>query len=182
MSRQAQDLVVVGRLSPRKGQHLVLAAVSEMDSGERPTIALVGTVFDGYEWYEDELRRTSAAAGLVVEFLGYLPKDEGFARGSIVVVPSTLPDPAPLVVIEALARGCLVIAARTGGIPELLGSEGFLFEPNDADSLRAALARAQALSASERDDLRRSALVRAGVLSASAYWKSLDSVLSGLDR
>ncbi|HEY8717025.1 glycosyltransferase family 4 protein [Pengzhenrongella sp.] len=178
----ARDLVVVGRLSPRKGQHLVLEAVLGMPDGERPTVALVGTVFPGYEWYEDDLRRTAGEAGLEVDFLGYLPKDEGFARGAIVVVPSTAPDPAPLVVIEALARGCLVIAARTGGIPELLGSEGFLFERGDADSLRECLERALALSAAENRDLRLSALVRAGVLSASAYWKSLDSVLSGLGR
>lgn len=175
----ARDLVVVGRLSPRKGQHLVLEAVGAIEAARRPTVALVGTVFDGYEWYEDDLRRRAEADGLDVRFLGYLPKDAAFGQGEVVVVPSTVPDPAPLVVIEALSRGCLVLAARTGGIPELLGGAGFLFAADDADSLRAAVEQVLALPPSARAELRSAALDRAGELSAAAYWRALDEVLAG---
>jgi len=139
-------------------------------------------VFPGYEWYEDELRQVAAARGIDARFLGYLPKDAGFTQGSVVVVPSTVPDPAPLVVIEALARGAVVVASRTGGIPELLGGAGFLFEPDDAGSLRRAVERAIALSPDARAELRAAALRRAGELSAPAYWAALDSVLAGADR
>ncbi|QTE28892.1 glycosyltransferase family 4 protein [Pengzhenrongella sicca] len=175
----ARDLVVVGRLSPRKGQHVVLEAIAGLDPARRPSVALVGTVFTGYEWYETKLREVAAEHGIDARFPGYLPKEEGFAAGAVVVVPSTVPDPAPLVVIEALARGCVVLAARTGGIPELLGSAGILFEPDDAGSLRAALVQVAELTAAQRRDLRSGALKRAGELSATAYWDQLDAVLVG---
>ena len=42
-----------------------------------------------------------------------------------------------LTVVEGMSSGCCVLASRVGGIPELLehGSEGFLVEPGNVESL-----------------------------------------------
>jgi glycosyltransferase involved in cell wall biosynthesis len=66
-----------------------------------------------------------------------------FRRAVLVVVPSRWPDPLPTVAIEALTVGTPVVAARTGGLPELVsdGVEGFLFSPGDGAAMRAALER-----------------------------------------
>lgn len=63
-----------------------------------------------------------------------------FAATDAVVVPSIWYENSPMVVIEALARGCAVIGSRIGGIPELIDdANGCLVVPGDAAALRAAL-------------------------------------------
>ena len=57
----------------------------------------------------------------------------------MLVVPSIWPENSPLVIHEAFLAGVPVVASRIGGIPELVqdGVNGLLFEPGDADDLRA---------------------------------------------
>lgn len=60
---------------------------------------------------------------------------ELFSKSKIVLFPSR-DEPLGLIGIEAIASGCIVIAANTGGIKEYIkdGENGFLFEPgNQAD-------------------------------------------------
>jgi len=51
---------------------------------------------------------------------------------------------APLVILEARASGCPIIAPASGGIPELIedGVDGILFDPADSDGLVQAMRRA----------------------------------------
>src|SRR5262249_6317810 len=53
------------------------------------------------------------------------------------VVPSIWPENSPLVIHEAFLAGVPVIAARIGGIPELVthGKNGLLFNPGDVEDL-----------------------------------------------
>lgn len=71
---------------------------------------------------------------------------------------STSPEPFGRVIVEAMAAGTPVIAARDGGVPEIItdGVDGFLAPPGDLDAYLAALRRvwsgppAAALSAAAR--------------------------------
>ena len=60
------------------------------------------------------------------------------------VLGSRWPENAPLVVLEARAAGCPVIAPAIGGLPELVtpGVDGWLYTPGDADSLARCIAAA----------------------------------------
>ena len=40
-----------------------------------------------------------------------------------------------LVALEGMASGCAVVASNLGGIPELLGGAGLLFDPGDVAGL-----------------------------------------------
>jgi glycosyltransferase involved in cell wall biosynthesis len=66
-----------------------------------------------------------------------------------------------LVLVESLAAGTPVVAARSGGCPEIVGEEGVgaLFEPDDPDSLVAAMRAALDLGRADgiRDTCRRRA-------------------------
>jgi glycosyltransferase involved in cell wall biosynthesis len=64
-------------------------------------------------------------------------KERFFAELDCLVVPSEWKDPAPLAVNEARGRGLPVIAARTGGLPELVpeSCRPLLFRPGDAGDL-----------------------------------------------
>jgi glycosyltransferase involved in cell wall biosynthesis len=89
------------------------------------------------------------AAGGAVEARGWLEADalEAFlAELDCLVVPSQWPDPAPLVVNEARARGITVVGSTAGGIPELVATEhrDLLVPPADRAALTAALRRVAA--------------------------------------
>ena len=74
------------------------------------------------------------------------PLDPEAARRALagaraLVLGSRWPENAPLVVLEARAQGCPVIAPAIGGLPELVahGVDGLLVPPNDVDALATAI-------------------------------------------
>ncbi|MEU3657472.1 glycosyltransferase family 4 protein [Streptomyces sp. NPDC032161] len=139
-------LLLVGRLSPRKGQDLAIKALSLLVArGHDVVLDLVGDTFDGYEWYEEDLRRQVASLGLAdrVGFDGYqTDTSSAYAKADVVLVPSTL-ESFGNVAVEGLAAGRPVLATAVGGLPEIVedGVNGFLFPPGDAATLADGVAR-----------------------------------------
>lgn len=68
---------------------------------------------------------------------------EILAASDIVALPSRFGEGCPNAVLEAMASGRPVVAARSGGTPEVVldGTTGILHPPEDVDALRAALHR-----------------------------------------
>jgi glycosyltransferase involved in cell wall biosynthesis len=96
----------------------------------------------------------AAADGRVKPRLGYLPDEqvaEQFGAADVAIVARNDGGTSGAVVL-ALSLGVPVIAPRRPAYVELLGSEraGWLFEPGDRGSLRAALERAAADGAAAR--------------------------------
>jgi glycosyltransferase involved in cell wall biosynthesis len=132
---------VVGRLSPRKGQDVAVEAVSALLSrGLDVELSLIGDCFSGYEWYESQLRQAASEHPSRIRLVGFESDVWRVYRDlDLVLVPSRL-EPFGLVAVEAALSRRAVIAARVGGLPEIVrdGVTGILVEPGDA----AALARA----------------------------------------
>jgi glycosyltransferase involved in cell wall biosynthesis len=78
-----------------------------------------------------------------VEFLGYVA-DTGklLSEASVLMAPGHL-DGFGLSVVEAMAHGVPVVAARAGGHLETLGDDGLLFPPGDPGAAARALVRLQ---------------------------------------
>ena len=76
----------------------------------------------------------------------------------IVVHSSVAPEPFGLVIAEAMAMGKPIVAARAGGIPEIVqdGIMGLLFEPGNSSAL------AEAILAILKDKERASVMGEAG--------------------
>lgn len=133
----ASDLCYVGEFRHIKGADILIEAVSQLNrAGSKLTLTLAG---DGEEM--TKLRTQVKTLGLddAVRFIGHVPARQGFAQGKLLVVPSR-GDSMPYVVIEAGAAGIPMIAARIGGIPEILGSgSAGLFTPSDPAALAAAI-------------------------------------------
>ncbi len=111
-------------------------------------------------------------------FVGYLGGQElaaAFASADAFVFPSRT-ETLGLVLLEAMAAGCPVVAARSGGIPDIVedGVNGYLFDPTDD---RGAIAATQRLLSSpeERETLRRNARQEAERWSWSAATRQLQS-------
>jgi glycosyltransferase involved in cell wall biosynthesis len=102
--------------------------------------------------------------GTPTHFVGYLQGLElgaAFASADAFVFPSRT-ETLGLVLLEAMAAGCPVVAARSGGIPDIVedGVNGFMFDPTDEQG---AIAATQRLFANplERETLRRNARAEA---------------------
>jgi glycosyltransferase involved in cell wall biosynthesis len=115
-------LLYVGRLSAEKEIERLRPMLEALPNAR---LALVG---DGP--HRGELER--CFAGMPVTMAGFLHGDElaaAFASSDIFVMPSRT-ETLGLVVLEAMASGLPVVAARAGGIPEMIedGASGFLFD------------------------------------------------------
>lgn len=116
----------VGRLSEEKGLR-TLAAAWRMASAL--PLRVVG---DG------PLNETAWPEGAT--WLGALQREEVLALmqdASVLVIPSTCYENAPLTIVEAFACGLPVIASNLGSIPEFVRHRynGLLFEPGDPEDL-----------------------------------------------
>lgn len=135
-------VVQIGSLERWKGQHVTVGGVLRLAAtNPRPNCSLL-FLGSGSETYKREiqtiLRTLSSPWQSAVRFAEFEPDDYShIAAADIVVHPSVLPDPFPNAVREAMILGKPVIAAATGGIPEMICHErtGLLFEPNDAKAL-----------------------------------------------
>ena len=141
----------VGTLTWHKGLHVLLAAARELPAGAYE-IEVWGAL-NTFPDYTASLR--TMARGLPVRFCGAFHNGQGaevYRRFDLLVVPSLWPENSPLVIHEAFMAGVPVVAARTGGIPELVtdGVNGALYDPASpaalADTLRGLVLRPDRLA------------------------------------
>jgi glycosyltransferase involved in cell wall biosynthesis len=157
-------LLYVGRLSAEKDIELLRPVLQAFPEAR---LALIG---DGP--HHKALQQHFA--GLPVHMAGFLHGDElasAFASSDIFVMPSRT-ETLGLVVLEAMSSGVPVVAARAGGIPEMIedGVSGFLF-----DDQAGAIAAIQQLlpSPEKRQKMGRAARLRA----AEHSWKAATAIL-----
>ncbi|WP_253705352.1 glycosyltransferase family 4 protein [Brachybacterium sp. P6-10-X1] len=116
-------ILYLGRLSPRKGPDLVLEAASRLqDAGRSVAVTLLGTAFEGYGWYEGQLREQAAISGVDVEFAGFQSDIWPFlAETDVLVVPSRMAEPFGNTAVEGVLALRPVIASDCGGLREAAG-------------------------------------------------------------
>lgn len=133
-------VVVVGRLSPRKGVDVALDAVGLLVArGHDVTLDVCGTAFDGYEWFEDKLRERATQPDLAgrVVLRGYVrPTWDVLASADVVLVPSRT-EPFGNTAVEALLAGRPLVASAVQGLAEIVrdGRTGLLVAPGDPVAL-----------------------------------------------
>jgi glycosyltransferase involved in cell wall biosynthesis len=120
---------LIGQISPHKGHDDAIEAIRQLGDGFRLIIAGKGNPN-----YETSLRKK--AAGLPVQFLGFIGLREFFDKTDILIVPSW-EEPFGIVLLEAMASGVPVIATNRGGPAEIL--KGMLVPPRDPDALAKAI-------------------------------------------
>ena len=137
------EVVFVGRTTRDKGFDVLIEAVSKLR--EEPPNRPIRLNVVGQLAADSPVRRRIEAESLPVRLLGPLPNRKArdwMAAADAVVVPSRY-DPCPVVCAEALIEGALIVAARAGGIPEVVedGRTGILVPPGDAGELAGTLRR-----------------------------------------
>jgi glycogen(starch) synthase len=145
------EVLFVGRLEPRKGIDVLMAAIPEvLQAAPQVRFRIVGddslpgpggktykagflAEYGRYDWIGN------------VEFTGRVGDaelDAAYARCDLFVAPSRF-ESFGLVFVEAMRAGKAVIGCRAGGMPEVVTDEvnGLLVEPGDAAGLARAILR-----------------------------------------
>ena len=136
-------ILVVGYVCSRKNQNFFIRALDSLAAQHEFRVVFLGHVpDDAYGREFSELvgnRAWCRHAG----FADRTALREWFERATLVALPS-LEDNCPMVVLEAMAARVPVIAARVGGVPDLVEHEvnGRMFDPLSAESIRNAVHRA----------------------------------------
>ncbi|HEY9649539.1 MAG TPA: glycosyltransferase, partial [Coleofasciculaceae cyanobacterium] len=126
------------RLSPWKGQHILLEALAQCP--ENITAILVGDALFGEQEYVQYLHKQVTVLGLEkrVRFLGFHADIIPLMQAcNLIAHTSTSPEPFGRVIVEAMLCGCPVVAAKAGGVVELIETDktGWLFSPGDSQQL-----------------------------------------------
>lgn len=135
----------VGQICARKGLKELIHAF-EMAHSSAPSmhLAIVGkVVFEHEEKYKEELMKLVADSKVAdrVHFTGEARDASAVLRGADLLVLNSLEEPFGLVLVEAMSSGTPVLAAKVGGIPEIVmdGTNGWLTEKGDTAGLSSKL-------------------------------------------
>ncbi len=175
-------VMFIGRVLPFKGPDVLLKAAALLDRSDIEYTIIGSAVFTrdaDLSDYEVELRVLAEKVSAPVHFEPFVARAElpGVLQGAdIMVLPSLWQEPGALTVGESMATGLPVVASRMGGIPELVGDAGVLFDPFQPAELAAAIDELAS------DEVRRASLGRAARARAVAHdwswsWRHLMPLL-----
>ena len=146
-SNNPLTLIAVGRLVKQKRLDRFISILGRLraDYGLDVRGLIVGPGCQN-EDLRPELENQARRLGLspdIVEFRGGVSDTRFVYREAAVCVLTSDHEGTPNVLLEAMASGLPVVAARVGGVPDIVqhGRTGFIFEPEDLEGFAAALAR-----------------------------------------
>lgn len=136
---------MAGRVTRWKGQS-VFAKMAKLllERHSKVKFAAVGGVFDTEIFYMEQFKQQVRELGIEHNFIiddFRADMRDVFSAFDIFVLPSTLPEPFGLVVLEAMASGKPVVATAPGGPSETVvdGETGYLIQPSDPEGTAAAV-------------------------------------------
>jgi len=140
---ETNTILCVGTICYRKNQNPFIRALDLLAETKKFKVVFLGQA-EKTEPYAAEFLDLVAKRPWC-EFVGFEGRQQLKARlkrASIVVLPS-LEDNCPMAVLEGAAAGVPVLAAKVGGVPDLVveGENGYLCDPLDAASMRDGISR-----------------------------------------
>lgn len=148
----------IGRICEAKGLEILIEATRYLSIDDY-SLSIAGNADNPYG--ESLKQRIDDKR---IEFIGFSSSPEFLENIDILICPSLYAEPLPRVIFEAYRAATPIIAAQSGGIPEIVdhGQTSFLYPPHDAktlaahmeaiasdDALYAACSRAAAIKAKE---------------------------------
>ena len=131
------DFVVlfVGKLIPNKSPLTLVESINYIKAKYSDVkLLIVGTGM-----LKEKIQFKVKELGLEnhVNFFGYIEKEDlnkCFSAADLFVLPS-INEPFGIVLLEAMAFGCPIIASNSGACPEVIGDSGLLFKQGDSKDL-----------------------------------------------
>jgi glycosyltransferase involved in cell wall biosynthesis len=143
----------VGGICLRKNQNAFIRALDAL-ARERPfELVFLGVTTPGRA-YDDEFLQLVGERPWC-SYPGAVNREQlkSYLRTASALALPSLEDNCPMVVLEAMAAGVPVVAAKVGGLPDLIeeGKTGFFCDPLDAGSMTRAMEKMLADRASARE-------------------------------
>lgn len=143
--RSPKHVLCVGRLTPAKGQAILLEAMAQLIRQKRPvtlTFVGMGPDYDGLQAHVKKLGIED-----YVHFAGAVDQEhilDYYQEADIFVLPS-FAEGLPVVLMEAMAMGIPCVTTAITGIPELIQNRknGLLVPASDVESLASAIQELQ---------------------------------------
>jgi glycosyltransferase involved in cell wall biosynthesis len=137
------EIVVIGHIIPRKNQNRFIQALDGLAAEQSFKVVFFGMASKADSYANEFFRLLKTRPWC--EYRGMASRTElrlAFSKAALMVLPS-LEDNCPMTVLEAMAAGVPVLAARVGGVPELIedGQTGLLCDPLEAASLASGVKR-----------------------------------------
>jgi glycosyltransferase involved in cell wall biosynthesis len=136
-------ILFVGTLEPRKNVGGLLESYTRLVQRwpDAPRLVLAGrSVALSKPWLEALAKEPLASKAIHLGYVADSEREALYKGASVLVLPS-FNEGFGLPVLEAMTVGVPVIASNRGALPEVLGDAGLLIDPDDPDSLTAALER-----------------------------------------
>jgi glycosyltransferase involved in cell wall biosynthesis len=137
-------VLCVGHIRPLKNQNGLIHALDPLARERRFELMFLGAASEGPAYTAEFLRLVAERPWCSHGGLASRSQLQVHLSQAAVLVLPTFEDNCPMVVLEAMAAGVPVVAARVGGLPDLIeeGKTGFFCDPHDAASMRAGVERA----------------------------------------
>jgi glycosyltransferase involved in cell wall biosynthesis len=136
-------LLFVGTIEPRKNLAGMLEAYGRLRARrpEAPQLVIAGRTEPTAEGWLEALRKPPFAGH--VDYRGYVTAEnrEALFKGAQAFVMPSFEEGFGIPALEAMAAGVPVVVSNRTALPEIVGDAGLLVDPDDAESIAAALER-----------------------------------------
>jgi glycosyltransferase involved in cell wall biosynthesis len=169
-----QYVLFVGSLDPRKNLTRLLQAWNELADFPKAELVIAGSKTNIFRSIpiDHSLRRC--------RFLGYVPDEDlpGLYAGAMCFVMPSLFEGFGLTVLEAMACGAPVVAARAGALPEVTKDAAMLVDPTSVSGIARAIQKLL-LEDGLRTEYRQKGIERAHMFSwtqsAEQIWEAISN-------
>lgn len=149
----------VGRLIKRKNVDISIKALKEVYGNQNFTFNIIG-IGDEKSNLECIIEKDNLNKN--IKLLGYLPREEviKLMDESEVFIMISDNETFGLVYLEAMSRGCIVIASKDSGVDGIIkdGYNGFLCEQGNKEELKKVLKKIRRLSAEDKKIISQNAI------------------------
>lgn len=164
----------IGRLNELKGVDVLIKACSQVETNNW-SLKIAGT---GEAGFIEGLKVMSPTGK--VKFLDWVSPTDFYSQIDVLICPSTYHDPLPRVVYEAYKYGIPVLAAATGGTPEMVDHDGtgYLYDAQDVTALAKLMDESCLMSVEDYERLSSNALEKAKLFTKTNILSSYKSRIS----
>lgn len=164
----------IGRICRQKGQDIfVQTALALRDRMPKAQFLIIGSAEDAAMATALQAQIAAAGAADRIRFLGHRQDMAPIYRALDILASPSRWEGFGLMLAEAMAAGCPVVASHVGAIPEVAAGAALLVPPDDPDALATALA---GLDAPIRRDLREKGLIR----SRAFVWQEASAQMAAI--
>lgn len=177
VSKFNNRIIFCGRLSKKKGVDILIKALNILKEKKNLDLELI-IVGDGEE--RKKLEEMSNEYQLIdnIKFKGFQNNVWNFLdNSSIFIYPVIWNEAFGISIVEAIARGCIPITFKKGGIPEIIsnGENGFLVEELSEELLAETILKVYNLN-----ELERNKIIENAIFTAQKF--TIDNTIRRLDE